>query len=174
MLHLVGEVAGAVIGFGVALVAASPGQAALLATLGVALLAASLVDLETLKLPDVWTSVAAISGAGLAWMRSPGDLAAGMAAAIIAFGLLELVRRAFLALRRKPGLGFGDVKLVAALALWLGAATPWAVALAAGLGLVAFLALRPAEGRLPFGPWLALAAGVVGLVQEARLWPTFG
>jgi leader peptidase (prepilin peptidase)/N-methyltransferase len=153
------------------MVAGSPAQAALLAGLGVALLSASLVDLETLKLPDLWTAIAAVSGAGLSWMRSSDELITGLASSVIAFSLLEAVRRAFLALRRKPGLGFGDVKLVAALAIWLGLATPWAVALAAALALLAFLALRPADGRLPFGPWLALSAGAIGLVREAGLWP---
>lgn len=172
-LHPIGEIAGGVIGLAIAVLAGSPGQAVLLAALGVALLSASLVDLETLKLPDLWTAMASMSGAGLSWMRSSDELIKGLAASVIAFGLLEAVRRAFLALRRKPGLGFGDVKLIAALALWLGVATPWAVAIAAALGLLAFLVLRPADGRLPFGPWLALSAGVIGLVREAGLWPTF-
>jgi leader peptidase (prepilin peptidase)/N-methyltransferase len=173
VLHPIGEIAGAAIGLAVAVIARSPEQTVLLAVLGVALLAASLVDLETLKLPDLWTGVAAICGAGLSYLQSLDSLLTGVAAAAVAFTLLEAIRRTFLALRRKPGLGFGDVKLVAALALWLGLATSWAVALAAALGLVAFLALRPAGGRLPFGPWLALSAGVVGLVREAGLWPMF-
>lgn len=132
-----------------------------------------MTDLETLELPDLWTAAVGLAGAGLSWMRSWGDLVTGLAAAALVFGLLELVRRAFLALRRMPGLGFGDVKLVSALAIWLGLATPWAVALASIFGLLAFVVLRPSEGRLPFGPWLALAAGMIGLVREAGLWPAF-
>jgi leader peptidase (prepilin peptidase)/N-methyltransferase len=172
-LHPVGEIAGATTGLAIALTSSSPIQAGLLAIIASALLVAALVDQVTLKLPDVATLAVAATGAGLSWLRSVEDLLAGAIAAAAAFVLLEAVRRAFLAARRKPGLGFGDVKLTAALALWLGTATSWAVALAAATGLLAFMAFRPADGRLPFGPWLALSAFGIGLAREAGLWPAF-
>jgi leader peptidase (prepilin peptidase)/N-methyltransferase len=74
--------------------------------------------------------------------------------------------------RGDPGLGFGDVKLIGALALWLGDLTPWMVVGAAILGLVASALLKPSGGRLAFGPAIAASAWTLGLVREANLWST--
>lgn len=170
-LHPIGELVGAFLGLAVAMVSSSGRQAGCLATLCFALLGAALIDSETLTLPDALTFAVAISGVALSALRSVGTVEQGLIAAVLAFVLLEAVRRAFLVSQGKPGLGFGDVKLTAALALWLGILTPWAVALAAIFGLTAFATLRPADGRLPFGPWLALGGGLVGLAREAGIWP---
>jgi leader peptidase (prepilin peptidase)/N-methyltransferase len=83
------------------------------------------------------------------------------------------VRRGFQRFRGQAGLGFGDVKLITALAFWLGLATPWAVVAAAGIGL-AFAVLRGAgrrNERFAFGPMIAAAAWIVGMTREAGLWP---
>jgi leader peptidase (prepilin peptidase)/N-methyltransferase len=172
LAHPVGEILGAVLGLSVVLVSASPLQVGLLSALGFALLTSALIDSQTLRLPDGLTLIIALAGAVLAVLRSSFDLTVGAVAALATFLLLEGVRRGFLHWRRKPGLGFGDVKLSAALALWLGLATSWAITLAAGLGLIAVMIVRPRDGRLPFGPWLALGGFVVGLGVEAGLWPS--
>lgn len=171
-LHPTGEAAGALIALTAVLAAGTPVRAALLAVLGLVLLAASVVDARSRRLPDVLTAVVALLGLGLAAQR--GEAALGLAAGGVAFLLVEGVRRGFLILRKRPGLGFGDVKLIAALAVWLGLATPWAVVAAALLGLAAFVVVRPADGRLAFGPALAAAGFAVGLIIEAGLWPDWG
>jgi leader peptidase (prepilin peptidase)/N-methyltransferase len=168
--HLIGEIVGGVILLS-ALAAASPPRAGLLAALGLTLLASSVHDLKTQRLPDSFTAVVAGCAAALAWLQSEQTFWLGLVCACTAFVALEAMRRSFIWLRRKPGLGFGDVKLVTALALWLGLATPWAVALASLMGLAAALR-QPAERRLAFGPWIAVAAWCVGLAGEARLWPS--
>jgi leader peptidase (prepilin peptidase)/N-methyltransferase len=168
--HLAGELAGCGVVVS-ALMAAEPVRAVWIAALGLVLLASAAFDAKTRRLPDALTLAIGILGAGLALSRSSEALETGLIAAAVAFALLEAVRRGFQWLRRKSGLGFGDVKLIAALALWLGVATPWAVALAAGAALVAVLVRPSQDGRLAFGPWIAASAFIVGVAQEASLWP---
>ena len=169
-IHLVGEILG-VAAVGLAFLAAAPGRAILLSTLGLALLSSALIDAKTRRLPDMLTGLIAIVGAILAWTRSPFDLASGAIAAAIAMGLLQVVRLVFRAKRGDDGLGFGDVKLIVALCLWLGPAMAWAVVVAGVVGLVAMAVVRPRDGRMPFGPAIALGAWSVGLCLEAGLWP---
>lgn len=169
-LHLAGELCGAtlvVLAFGVL----SPIRAAAVVGLGLVLLASALIDARTRRLPDLLTAVAASLCALLAALASVGRLEEGALAAGLTFIVLEGLRRGFIHLRGRPGLGFGDVKLAAALALWLGAAAPWSMAAAAGLALVAMAILRPRDGRMAFGPALAAAGWSVGLLREAQIWP---
>ena len=58
-------------------------------------------------------------------------------------------------LRGERGMGMGDVKLLAACALWLGADVVWVLALGCGLALAANL--PRARRTFPFGPYLACA-----------------
>jgi len=169
-IHLIGEILGVAV-VALAFLAAPPMRAALLGVMGLALLGSALVDAETRRLPDVLTALAALVGAILAWTRSPFDLALGAVVAVVAFGLLQAVRLAFRTRRGHDGLGFGDVKLIAALCLWLGPAMAWAVVAASLLGLAAMTLIRPRDGRMPFGPAIALGAWSVGLCLEAGLWP---
>jgi leader peptidase (prepilin peptidase)/N-methyltransferase len=163
--HLAGEVVGAVVVMTASL-AAGLASAIALSLLGFALLAASIVDIKTHRLPNFLTLCVASCGVVLASLKGPDALWVGLASAVLTFVLLEALRRGFLHWRGAAGLGLGDVKLVAALALWLGPATPWAIVLAAFGGLAA-VALRPlANNRLAFGPFLASAAWIVGVVLE--------
>ncbi len=169
-VHPIGEIAGAAIA--VAAFAAAPvPQALLISALGLLLLASAILDARTQHLPDFLTAAAALIAAALAWTHGAVALTEGLIAAAVAFLVMEGVRRSFLWLRRKPGLGFGDVKLLAALAPWLGVATPWAVVGASVLGLLTFAVLRPKDGRIAFGPMLILAGLIVGLLREAHAWP---
>jgi len=169
-LHPVGEVLGATVVVAAYLTAPAP-RAVLISGLGLVLLASSVVDAKTRRLPDRLTLVVAILALALDAITSLTALAGGLIAAVLVFVIFEAVRRGYLRLRGRPGMGFGDVKLAAALALWLGLATPWAIMLAAGLGLIAMIILRPADGRLAFGPSLAAAGWLVGLMGEAHRWP---
>jgi leader peptidase (prepilin peptidase)/N-methyltransferase len=159
--HPAGELSGLFIGL--AAIAAGDGvKGLLIATLGFGLLGLSLVDLRTQRLPDPLVAVVAAAALVLAALGQSSRLAEGMCAAALTFAVLEGLRRAFLHLRGRGGLGGGDVKLLSALALWLGLLTPAALALAAILGLVQVMALRPQGGRIAFGPAIALAAFAVG------------
>jgi leader peptidase (prepilin peptidase) / N-methyltransferase len=170
-LHLVGELGGAAIVVSAVVVSPEP-RAAVLVALGLALLATSIVDAKTHKLPDLFTVAIAVLGLVASFQRSTFFALTGLAAAAVAFVVLEAARRAFLALRGKPGLGFGDVKLISAIALWLGLTTPWAVVVAAGLGLVASRLVQRADDRMAFGPFIAIGSFLIGLLQEVYRWPT--
>ncbi len=167
--HLAGEVAGA--GLALASVAVLPiGPAMLVAGLGLVLVSAAAADLACRRLPDLAGLITAILGGVLAWQRGSAALLAGLVAAALAGGGLLLLRRSFAARRGDPGLGLGDVKLAAALALWLGAATPWAIAAAGLLGLVQVRFAKSADGKIAFGPALAVGGWTVGLALQAGLF----
>jgi leader peptidase (prepilin peptidase)/N-methyltransferase len=169
--HLAGEVAGAVVVMS-AVLAATPARAGLLVALGLTLVAAVTVDWKSQRLPDRLTGIVAMLGAALAATISGETLAVGLAIAGGTVATLLALRWLGGRLRGEPGLGLGDVKLLGALAIWLGAATPWAVTVAAALGLAAMAWLRPANGRLAFGPAIAVGAWLAGIGQEAGFWPT--
>ncbi|KRA57825.1 hypothetical protein ASD79_16050 [Caulobacter sp. Root655] len=169
-IHLIGEVLGGA-AVALAFLVATPWRAGLLSVLGLALLSSALIDARTRRLPDLLTVLIAAAGATLAWTRAPTDLALGVVAAIAAFGLLQFVRLAFRALRGHDGMGFGDVKLIVALCLWLGPAMAWAIVIAGLVGLAAIAVIRPRDRRAPFGPAIALGAWSVGLLLEAGVWP---
>lgn len=166
--HVAGEIAGAMLG-GLAFWLTPPPQAALIVALGLVLLAASVIDQRIQRLPDPLTLAVALLSLGLAALN--GQILIGIAAAAVTFGLLEGLRRSFLRLRGRVGLGAGDVKLLSALALWLGTATPWAIALAALVGLLVALVTKPTDGRIAFGPLIAGGATIIGLAVDGGLLP---
>lgn len=169
-LHPLGETAGAAIVVSALLAAGWP-RGGLVAVLGLLLLANVAVDLRARRLPNLLNGAIALTGGLLAAMAGTARLLEGLAAAAVIAGVLLLLRSIRGASGRDPGLGLGDVKLLAALALWLGTASPAVLALAASIGLAAVLVRRPRESGVAFGPYIAAAAWAVGLIQEAGLWP---
>jgi leader peptidase (prepilin peptidase)/N-methyltransferase len=167
--HLAGEALGAALAMAsIALLPIGPGLA--VAALGMVLIAAGCADVVSRRLPDLASLTTAILGLGLALHRGSIAALTGLAAAALTGGILLLLRRSFAARRGDPGLGLGDVKLAAALALWLGAATPWAIALAGLLGLAQVRLTKSADGRIAFGPALASGGWAIGLALQAGLF----
>lgn len=168
--HLIGEGIGAVL-LTAPFVLAGPTRGGLIAAMGLVLLGAAVFDLKTRRLPDLLTGVAAVFAGLLAWTKAPAALVEGVIAAAFTAVLLLGLKAGYARWRGRSGLGLGDVKLLSGMALWLGAATPWAVVAAAVLGLIA-VALRPPKGgQIAFGPFIALGALGVGLLKEATVWP---
>lgn len=169
--HPLSELAGAAAAGLLGLAAPSPAAFAI-TLMGAALLAAAIVDARTQRLPDPLTLVVAICATYLAWRQGAPQLVIGVLAAAVSVTVLGLLRLAFSRLRGDPSLGFGDVKLVASLAIWLGLNTPAMVAGAALMGLV-IVALKGGKvERIAFGPMIALAGWSLGLAMELRLWPS--
>jgi leader peptidase (prepilin peptidase)/N-methyltransferase len=168
--HPFGELCGAV-ALAAPLAVIPLDRALLVSALALVLLAAAIIDLKTLRLPDGLTLATAMLGGVLAALRSLDTLLIGLVAAALTFAVLEVVRSAYVARRRVPGLGQGDVKLAAALALWLGMATPWALAAAALIGVVWAMMARNRGERFAFGPALAAGALAIGIGAEALRWP---
>lgn len=169
-VHLAGEVAGCAVLVS-AMFVEDPRRALLLAVLGLILIASAAIDWRTQRLPDRLTLAMAGLSAALAWTVSPSRLLEGVVAASLTVAILLGLRAMRGAFAADPGLGLGDVKLFSALALWLGAATPWAVALAAVFGIVLGRFSKDQDGRIPFGPAIALGAWCVGVASEVSPWP---
>ena len=146
-------------------------NAARWALFGGLLLALGVIDWRTERLPDVLTGVGAASA--LAFASAEAALSgawtplvdAGLAGAV-GFGSLGLIRLLANLAYRREAMGFGDVKLIGMIGLFL---SSWGfvlltVSLSAILGSVIGLAVIRLRGRreIPYGVFLGLAAWVSG------------
>jgi leader peptidase (prepilin peptidase) / N-methyltransferase len=133
------------------------------------LVAITLTDLDRRIIPNKVLLVASAIGLVVIAISDPTSLPERAAAAGGASGLLFLAALAY-----PGGMGMGDVKLAAAMGLFLGVEVIPAmlIALVAGsLVGIALIARRGAGARkqaIPFGPFLALG-GVVGLLAGHEL-----
>jgi leader peptidase (prepilin peptidase)/N-methyltransferase len=164
-VHPLGEVAGALV-LSLTPWAVDPVRGALITAIGLLLIAASVVDARTLRLPDILTGSVGVAAASMAAMRGWPQLATGLAAALATAGILLTLRTLPRRAERPSALGLGDVKLAAALALWVGWATPLMILTASLLGLAAAPFGRDAHGRIAFGPMLAVSGWLVGVATE--------
>jgi leader peptidase (prepilin peptidase) / N-methyltransferase len=145
--------------------------------LGALMIAGAEVDARTYLLPDTVTWSGIAFGILAASALNPFEpwLSAGAAvarAAGTAFALV-LLRWGYARIRGREGLGFGDVKLAAAVGAWLPLALiPFCFALAtcAALVTVMFARLRgesiDATAKLPFGAFLCPALWLVFYAGE--------
>ncbi len=146
--------------------------------LGILMIAGADVDAKTLLLPDVVTygaiGTGIIAAAALdrfdEWHAIVAATARGAAAALA----LAVMKWSYARLRAREGLGFGDVKLAAAVGVWLPIETiPLCFGLAAGAALIAVTLARfrgeaiDASTKVPFGAflcpalWLVFFAGIL-------------
>jgi leader peptidase (prepilin peptidase) / N-methyltransferase len=130
------------------------------------------VDARTFLLPDVVTWGAAGCGIFAAaalnqinpWLAS----ATAFSRAVVTALVLALLRWCYARVREREGLGFGDIKLAAAVGAWLPfKAIPLCFGLAAGGALVTVLLARlrgetiDASMKIPFGAFLCPALWLV-------------
>jgi leader peptidase (prepilin peptidase)/N-methyltransferase len=160
-----GLVAGLAV-FGVAVFEATgaltvPGRL-VLALCAILLCAVVYADLTYLIIPDLYSAALFIAALAAPWRLPLVDALIGAA---IAGALLFAVSWAWRRFAAVEGLGFGDVKLAAAIGALLGAqAGLLAISLSAGLAAVLVYGLRLVRGRevaplVPYGAALALAGG---------------
>ncbi len=127
------------------------------------LLVITLTDLERRIIPNKVLAVASLIGLAIVAVSDPASLPGRVAAAAGAGGVLFLAALAY-----PGGMGMGDVKLAAAMGLFLGVEVVPAmlIALLAGslVGIAMMLRLGAAARKraIPFGPFLALG-GVTAL-----------
>ena len=150
--------------------------------LGVLMIAGADVDARTYLLPDAVTFGATLAGIVAAPFIDPLDAgsdpwlacASAVARAVACAAVLALLRAGYARMRDQEGLGFGDVKLAAAVGAWLPLdAVPLCFALAASAALVSALIAQlrghivERATRLPFGAflcpslWLVFYAGAL-------------
>ena len=133
------------------------------------LAAITLTDLERRIIPNRILIVAAVAGAAIAAVGDPGSLPERAIAAAAAGGVLFAAALAY-----PKGMGLGDVKLAAAMGVFLGRNVAPAILVALLAGSLVGLAMIAREGAaarkraIPFGPFLALG-GVVGLLYGDQL-----
>jgi leader peptidase (prepilin peptidase)/N-methyltransferase len=164
------------------------------------LLALIFSDLETLLLPDQFTIGGFFAGVAFAPFvpvpdstfqliatllgASPGPRTASLGEAllggILPAGALWLIGWLFEKLRHKEGLGFGDVKMIAMVGVFLGlrgALLTIILASVAGsvIGLIYIKATRQdtAEFQLPFGSFLGAAALATAVSGQNWYWSLF-
>jgi len=160
-LHLWGELGGALL-LAVVLGLRPFPQSLIEAALAAALWILAVVDLRTRTLPNLVVAIAAGFGAVLAWLDEALWLNLGLAVAMtVIFGGLAFAMKR---LRGRTMLGTGDVKLIGALTLWLGADMPLALIVACVLGLLQIAARRGRDGAIAFGPPLVAGSLVIGLI----------
>ncbi len=133
------------------------------------LAAVTLTDLEQRIIPNRILLAGSIVCLAIAAPTDPAGLAERAIAAGAAGGLMFLVVLAY-----PRGMGLGDVKLMAAMGLFLGSAVAPAVLAAllagsvVGLGMIARHGSAARKMAIPFGPFLALG-GIVGLLAGEQL-----
>ena len=146
------------------------------------LLALSLIDLDTLTLPNALTQSGLVAGllfqAGQGWATGGGPGAAshlmgGILGGVLGLWLFELITIAGSMLFGQTAMGGGDAKLAAMMGAWLG----WKLLLIAGFlacmigafaggGAIA-LGLISRRQPMPFGPSLAIGAMLAVFFGEA-------
>ncbi|MEN2471816.1 A24 family peptidase [Burkholderia sp. GS2Y] len=162
------------------LAAFGPTVAALAAfALCAALLAMSAIDISTGYLPDSMTLPLLWAGLVLNLGGTFTSLRSAVIGAIAGYLFLWSIYWLFKWLRGIEGIGFGDLKLLAALGAWMGwAALPQVVLFAAVTGAIVGL-VATWRGRMrfeepiPFGPFLA-AGGVATLFFGTPFYAALG
>lgn len=129
-----------------------------------ALLVVIFIDLDTWTIPDIITLPGIVVGVAASFLLPRLDLWQSLLGLLAGGGVLFLVAVGYQLLRKKEGMGGGDIKLLAMIGAFLGLPgviyTLFASSLVGSLAGV-LLMLRNKSGRgtrIPFGPFLALAA----------------
>jgi leader peptidase (prepilin peptidase) / N-methyltransferase len=173
--------AAALLACGVSLIAAPGGRGLLGAGLALVMIVIARIDARALIIPNALVVAALALGLCNAGLTSPGGILEGLLSAIARSAALAFLffglQAGYRWLRRREGLGSGDVKLAAAGGAWLDWATIPAVIEIAALAalsvyLLSYLAGKQRDGpprlslRLPFGLFLAPAIWLGWLLQS--------
>lgn len=134
------------------------------------------LDFRYLLLPDKLTYPLLWTGLLFHACFVPEQLAGSVFGAIGGYLSLWVLHRIYYLCRKREGIGYGDMKLLAALGAWHGwQSLGWITVSAAIAGLVLAMITKIIHKRdfaltttpLPFGPNLAIAGGSVGWIYSS-------
>ncbi|TGQ73023.1 prepilin peptidase [Mesorhizobium sp. M00.F.Ca.ET.186.01.1.1] len=130
------------------------------------LVAISVVDFRRMVIPDALNLALAAGGLGFQLVAQRDNTAMQVLIAALTLALLWALRRGHFLLTGRIGLGLGDVKMLAAAALWISPLLlPLLLFIASAAALLFIggqvVAAGPAAARtrVPFGPFIALGLG---------------
>lgn len=141
------------------------------------LLLLALIDARTGLLPDALTLPLLWLGLSVSWLGYGVALSDAVAGVVLGYGSLWLLMFIFTLVCRRQAMGYGDLKLLAAIGAWVGWQALSVVVLLACLTAVSFVMWRQKSfrptGSFPFGPFLALG-GTCVLLGGSELHSWFG
>jgi leader peptidase (prepilin peptidase)/N-methyltransferase len=134
------------------------------------------IDWRTMRIPDVLNALIFSSGGIAVVTLDHMTMNWALASAAGSFLLVYSVRAAFWWWKGEIGLGLGDVKFVGAVGPWLGLENLSTLLLTASITALAWVGCqrlldRAVDGRtkIPFGPYLAIAAWATWLLRAAAI-----
>ena len=135
------------------------------------LLALSVIDIRTRRLPDPLNLALAATGLVAAAFLAPERILDHAAGCVVGFASLVAIEIAYRKLRGRDGIGRGDAKLLAAIGAWIGIlGLAECIFVASASGIAWLLLLRNLTGRqissdtaVSFGPFLALGGWLTWL-----------
>ena len=143
--------------------------------LGWLLLTLAWIDARTRLLPDRLTLPLIALGVAQAWFLT-ADLTDALIGAACGYGFLWVLEIAYRWARRRPGIGLGDAKLLAAAGAWLGWENLPVTVLVASVSALVLVGCQMLAGRsvdrhtaIAFGPFLAVGIWLVRLFDPGRL-----
>ncbi|WP_298431858.1 A24 family peptidase [uncultured Jannaschia sp.] len=145
---------------------------ALLAILG----AIAVIDLRTRRIPDPLNVALALSGLAAALVLDGQVPWPSLLAATVVGAALWIIAEIFRRRRGLTGLGLGDIKMIAAAALWV---SPWnlpLVLVVATVGALVAVGVGAVAGRrtdrltrIPFGPFIGLGLMLTWILERSGL-----
>lgn len=146
------------------------------AVLALLLIAITSFDLRERRIPDVINAAVLATGLAVTSMLQLRQFWWALGAATAAYAAMWAFAAGYQQYRKRPGLGLGDVKLIAAATAWIGLEglpSMLVLASASALLLVAARALGGAkitrEHSLPFGPFLSIGIWLVWILGPISL-----
>ncbi len=144
------------------------------------------VDFEHMIIPDRVTIGGMISGILISTLFPVlhnqaafyGGLGSSFIGALVGFGILWLIAILGKLVFRKDAMGFGDVKLMGAVGAYLGwIAVLFTLMISSFLGAIVGISLvaagkREMQSRIPYGPYIALAA-LVWILWGPTIWNAY-
>ncbi len=132
------------------------------------------IDLKHMIIPDVFTLPGIVLGLGLALIAPDRTFLGAVGGVLVGGGFFYAIAWLYATIRKREGLGGGDIKLMGALGAFLGwQAIPYVVLVSSLVGSVVGLLILVVQRQnmkteIPYGPYIAAAA-----LSYLLEWPNF-